>query len=624
MKQIKGFSNYFVDKDGTITTKSGKILKHFSDNYGYSCVSLRKDGKSYTKRVHRLVGETYLKPVKGKNIINHKDGNKKNCHIDNLEYMSNAENTKHGYDNNLYKSKSMLPIVVTDLNGNHIGDYRSIRAVSDQLQVNRKTLSSILNGDRKNSYEYNFSYKEDEEEVNNMNKVASYKELICKEAAFKKKKNNSNNPVDDKILDSDYYKVYDEGGKNTFEYFGENKERAEKAKKSKAHFTEAKEWKERPKTQRSKMKEGIIPSDYSRVKQIELDADDFRTVDLRDMKFYEKIKDNAYRASQNAKTVAGNIKGLPKWKKALLAGAVGTGAVATLGVANEAKQLLKNPDKQKDTRADKSRDKDLKNKIFRDSVNPDFKRHVNIAPSKLALQAALIKPALKANFKGMKAGQNIASKITNNPMAIGLTSGITGAVAGGIVSSPVLLHDAALMSHQEIREMNRLKKRYLGEEITKEEKKEILDDNFGKLNPFKKKKYNDLNSKSVEEKIQEMRRKAKRNGQQYKKASETLDELCKEAKEKWTKEDKKGYLKNVAISAAQDFVNAGNPLNIGSSMVGSVLDSALLEGGAMKLNKQIQRDKIAERKLKGYNKAVEVKNGVAIPHAIDNKVNKSK
>ena len=176
MKPIKGFSNYFVDKDGTITTKSGKILKHFSDNYGYSCVSLRKDGKSYTKRVHRLVGETYLKPVKGKDIINHKDGNKKNCHIDNLEYMSNAENTKHGYDNNLYKSKSMLPIIVTDLDGNHIGDYRSIRAVSDQLSVNRKTLSSILNGDRKNSYEYNFRYKD------NIDKVAMYKEEIFKRA----------------------------------------------------------------------------------------------------------------------------------------------------------------------------------------------------------------------------------------------------------------------------------------------------------------------------------------------------------------------------------------------------------------------------------------------------------
>lgn len=183
MKQIKGFSNYFVDKDGTITTKSGKVLKHFTDNYGYACVSLRKDGKSYTKRVHRLVGETYLKPVKGKNIINHKDGDKKNCHIDNLEYMSNAENTQHGYDNNLYKSRSMLPIIVTDLEDNHIGDYRSIRAVSAQFNVNRKTLSSILNGDRKNNYEYNFRYKDNNKEESNMNKIASYKEAIYKEAS---------------------------------------------------------------------------------------------------------------------------------------------------------------------------------------------------------------------------------------------------------------------------------------------------------------------------------------------------------------------------------------------------------------------------------------------------------
>ena len=160
MKQVKGFSNYYISKDGTVTSKSGKRLRPFMDNSGYLCVSLRKDGKSYTRRVHRLVGETYLKKIKGKNIINHKDGNKSNPHLDNLEYMSNAENTKHGYDNNLYKSRSMLPIIVTDLDGNHIGDYRSIRAVSNQLKVNRKTLSSILNDDRKNNYDYNFKYKD--------------------------------------------------------------------------------------------------------------------------------------------------------------------------------------------------------------------------------------------------------------------------------------------------------------------------------------------------------------------------------------------------------------------------------------------------------------------------------
>lgn len=361
-----------------------------------------------------------------------------------------------------------------------------------------------------------------------------------------------------------------------------------------------------------------LPSKNVKGQIIDLDPDEFRTVDISDMKFYEKIKDNAYRASQNAKTIAENIKNAPKWKKQLLGAMAGAGAVATLATANEAKQLLKNPEKQKDGRADKSRDKDLKDRIFRDGVNPDIKRRINIAPSKIALQAALIKPTLKANLKGAEVGKNIAEKITNNPIALGLASGITGAVAGGVVNTPILLHDAALMSHQEAKEMARLKKRYLGEDITKEEKKEILNSNLDKVNPFKKK--NILEDKTPEEKIQEMRRKAKRNGQQYKKASDELDELCKEAKEKWTKQDKKGYARNVAISTVQDFVNAGNPLNIGSSVVGSVLDSALLERSSMKLNKQKQKDKIAANKLKKFNKAVEVKNGVAIPHAIDNRV----
>ena len=195
MKVIKEFPNYRIDKDGTVTTKDGKVLTHSRDNMGYLTVSLRKDGKSYTKRVHRLVGEAYLKPVKGKNIINHIDGNKNNPHIDNLEYMSNSENTKHGYDSGLYKSTSMLPVIATRVDGSDEREFRSIRSLSNELGLNRKTVSSILNESRKNNYDYIFKYKDIEKavidknnkkEVDEMDKKAEhYKEAIYKEASNK-------------------------------------------------------------------------------------------------------------------------------------------------------------------------------------------------------------------------------------------------------------------------------------------------------------------------------------------------------------------------------------------------------------------------------------------------------
>lgn len=159
MKPVKGFEDYKVTKDGEVFDKNGRKLTVGRDNQGYATVTLRKDGKSYTRRLHRVVGETYLKPIEGKNIINHKDGDKSHCRLINLEYMSNSENTKHGYDNGFYRSRSKLPVIVIDKDGIE-SEFTSIRGLSRELGLNRKTVSSILNSGRKNNYDYTFRYKE--------------------------------------------------------------------------------------------------------------------------------------------------------------------------------------------------------------------------------------------------------------------------------------------------------------------------------------------------------------------------------------------------------------------------------------------------------------------------------
>lgn len=159
MKPVKDFEDYKVTKDGEVFDKNGRKLTVGRDNQGYATVTLRKDGKSYTRRLHRVVGETYLKPIEGKNIINHKDGDKSHCRLINLEYMSNSENTKHGYDNGFYRSRSKLPVIVIDKDGIE-SEFTSIRGLSRELGLNRKTVSSILNSGRKNNYDYTFKYKE--------------------------------------------------------------------------------------------------------------------------------------------------------------------------------------------------------------------------------------------------------------------------------------------------------------------------------------------------------------------------------------------------------------------------------------------------------------------------------
>jgi hypothetical protein len=167
IKPIQDFENYLATYDGRIfSVKANKYLSLWIDNVGYYQCLLYKNGKKYHKRVHKLVFEAYNGKIYDKMQINHKDGNKLNNSITNLELATNAENTQHGYDNNLYHSyKRCIKVKVFDANGNFIETFKSIRETADKLNINRKTLSAILFNNKTNNYNYIFELDENIEDV---------------------------------------------------------------------------------------------------------------------------------------------------------------------------------------------------------------------------------------------------------------------------------------------------------------------------------------------------------------------------------------------------------------------------------------------------------------------------
>lgn len=78
-----------------------KNCKQTLNTWGYMTVNLCKNGKSNTKRVHRLVAIAFL--GESNLQIDHKDGNKQNNKLDNLEYVTPKENTKRAWENGLSK-----------------------------------------------------------------------------------------------------------------------------------------------------------------------------------------------------------------------------------------------------------------------------------------------------------------------------------------------------------------------------------------------------------------------------------------------------------------------------------------------------------------------------------------
>ena len=98
---------YLISIDGRIfNEKTGKELKQYDNGNGYLKLTLTIDGKQVQKLSHRIVAETYL--IDKSTQVNHKDGNKKNNYIENLEWVTNSENQIHAHKNGLKKNGNEL------------------------------------------------------------------------------------------------------------------------------------------------------------------------------------------------------------------------------------------------------------------------------------------------------------------------------------------------------------------------------------------------------------------------------------------------------------------------------------------------------------------------------------
>lgn len=102
--RVKRVAHTVRNKQCSYTIKESIVKQYISDR-GYYRVRLTKNGKLYTKRVHRLVAECFVK-VRGygTNEVNHIDCNKLNNRFDNLEWVTRKENMVHASKNGLMRN----------------------------------------------------------------------------------------------------------------------------------------------------------------------------------------------------------------------------------------------------------------------------------------------------------------------------------------------------------------------------------------------------------------------------------------------------------------------------------------------------------------------------------------
>lgn len=112
----------------------GKILNLKKSNSGYLAAPI--DNNEYY--IHRLVCEAFIRPLQSKEEVNHKDGNKLNNYVDNLEIYDRNHNQQHAFDNNISEIPGGFKVKVNGI------VYDSLGEASKNTGLNKSTLSRRL------------------------------------------------------------------------------------------------------------------------------------------------------------------------------------------------------------------------------------------------------------------------------------------------------------------------------------------------------------------------------------------------------------------------------------------------------------------------------------------------
>ena len=166
-KPIKNYENlYEITEDGKIIclprkkkningsfiTKQYETFGH-KNSKGYMLINLTSDDKNIKKKnvlIHRLVAEAFIPNPNNYPYINHKDGNKSNNKVDNLEWCNNSMNQLHAFENGLQKSgcehnNSKLKYEDVLFIKNNINKYKQIE-LSKMFNVSRRVIYQIKKG----------------------------------------------------------------------------------------------------------------------------------------------------------------------------------------------------------------------------------------------------------------------------------------------------------------------------------------------------------------------------------------------------------------------------------------------------------------------------------------------
>lgn len=161
-KDIKNYEGiYQISNLGEIKNKE-KVLKQYVKK-GYYTIGLRKNGKRKFYQVHRLVAQTFLDNNENFPQVNHKDENKLNNNVNNLEWCSASYNNCYGtrIERVAQNNKNRQPVLLYDKSGNFIAEYFSVMEASRKTNIKPSCIVKSCKKRNYNPRKYIWRYKKE-------------------------------------------------------------------------------------------------------------------------------------------------------------------------------------------------------------------------------------------------------------------------------------------------------------------------------------------------------------------------------------------------------------------------------------------------------------------------------
>ena len=144
LADVKGYEGVYQ------ITANGEVFSMYTQSFkkaevarnGYKRITLFKDGKGRHFLIHRLVAEAFLENPNGFEMVNHKDGNKLNNDVSNLEWCDASYNMKHAYKNNLIAIRTTRVIQYTR-DFQKIREWQSIKEAAESLRINHANIITV-------------------------------------------------------------------------------------------------------------------------------------------------------------------------------------------------------------------------------------------------------------------------------------------------------------------------------------------------------------------------------------------------------------------------------------------------------------------------------------------------